>query len=300
MKNASAGLIALLNGSDQYVIADLLTIQPLTGSAVYLTSASVDITIVSQVDGLSHTFKAGGIDASGTTRPTFNRGPVKTVIGTEVDSLALALNCSVLATVSGFPWTQQATQGYLDGALIALERAFAPSWTDWTLGTLVSFWGRVATVQPSRTTIAISVESDMVLFKRPMPKNVYQPGCLHNLYDAGCTLVKAAFTLNNTVDSGSTSSVILSSLSQADGYFDQGGLEFTSGANDGLIRTVKSYALADGTVTVAPPFPNTPAPGDTFDIWPGCSKTQAVCSSKFSNLTHFRGFPYIPTPESGS
>ncbi len=69
------------------------------------------------------------------------------------------------------------------------------------------------------------------------------------------------------------------------------------GANSGLVRTVKSYAHSSGLVTVVLALPNTPAVSDAFTIYPGCDLTMATCSSKFSNLAHFGGQPFVPAPE---
>lgn len=80
------------------------------------------------------------------------------------------------------------------------------------------------------------------------------------------------------------------------GYFDMGKLIFTSGANNGIFRAVKLYT--PGVVTVVPPLPNVPSAGDTFTIYPGCDGQQNTCSSKFGNLIHFSGEPYVPVPES--
>jgi uncharacterized phage protein (TIGR02218 family) len=300
MHNASGALIALLNGQQELFIADVLTIIPLVGASLYLTSAGVDVAVESQVDSAVHTFKAGGYDGDGVIRPSFKAGATKVTIGTEVDALQLSLMCNVLALLDAAPWTQQAAAGYFDGAFVCLERTLTSTWGDWSAGTLIRFWGRVGKVAPTRNTIAMTINSDMVLLSRPMPRNLYQPGCLHNVYDAGCMLVKATFAVSSTAAIGSTASSINTALAQADGYFELGGITFTSGANDGVTRTVKTYLNAGGVVTPTRPFPFAPANGDTFDIFPGCDKAQATCSGKFANLSHFRGFPYVPSPESGS
>ena len=63
----------------------------------------------------------------------------------------------------------------------------------------------------------------------------------------------------------------------------------------GISRTVKSYA--GGQFVFILPLPYDPTVGDTFSVYPGCDKTQAVCQSKFNNVARFRGFPFIPVPE---
>jgi uncharacterized phage protein (TIGR02218 family) len=140
-----------------------------------------------------------------------------------------------------------------------------------------------------------------------MPRNTLQPNCIHTLFDSGCTLLKAAFQVAGVVTAGSgSSSILASALSQATGYFDLGTIAFTSGVLNGVVRSVKTYTNVAGVKTIVPAIalspvgsstPTAPANGDTFSIVPGCDKTQSTCTSKFANLAHFRGFPYIPVPE---
>jgi hypothetical protein len=55
---------------------------------------------------------------------------------------------------------------------------------------------------------------------------------------------------------------------------------------------------APGTVSLIAPFPTAPASGDAFQIYPGCDKTlDANGCAKFANTARFRGFPYVPSPE---
>jgi uncharacterized phage protein (TIGR02218 family) len=90
---------------------------------------------------------------------------------------------------------------------------------------------------------------------------------------------------------------LITNLTQADTYFDNGQLVFNFGANNGHVVAVKAYLNSGGTVYFVVPLPALPTAGDTFTIYPGCDKTQATCASKFSNLANFGGFPYVPVPE---
>lgn len=303
MRNASNALKTFLNTATEFYVADLLTIIPVSGATIYLTSASINVTAVSQVDSASHVFLAGG-GASGL--PTFTRDRVKLIVGLQVDSMGLSLASIAGQTLGGLPWPQQAVNGYFDGARVVLERCYMPTFGDTSKGTLIEFWGIVGAVVPSRTAIKITVNSDLILLDLPLPKNLYGPGCLHNLYDAGCTLVRATFTVTGTASTGSTASAIKTSRTEADGYFELGAITFTSGANNGLTRTVKTFAHTNGLFSLAKAFPAAPANGDTFSAYPGCDKKGAdasgnvnngTCKVKFNNLAHFRGAPYIPAPE---
>ena len=146
----------------------------------------------------------------------------------------------------------------------------------------------------SRTSVKFTAKSFLELLNIQMPKNLYQPPCNHTLYDAGCGLSKAAFTVTGTTNAGATKSAIPNGLTQADGYFALGSLTYTSGVNSGISRTVKDYTT--GNVSLAYPLPNAPAAGDTFTIYPGCDLMQATCTNKFGNVVNFKGFPFVPLP----
>jgi len=76
------------------------------------------------------------------------------------------------------------------------------------------------------------------------------------------------------------------------GYFAYGSVTFLTGANKGYSTEVKSFA--PGVVAVALPFPFAVAPGDTYMIVAGCDRTFGTCKTRFNNVAHFRGEPYVP------
>lgn len=287
MRNASASLIALLNSADQFAVADCLTIVQQDGTITRLTSATEPVTVESQYDGLDHTFVP--------TLP-FTRGATKLVIGTEVDSLQVTLSPDPVANLlGGIPWPAAARAGALDGAEVLLEKCIMPAFGDTTPGTIILFWGTVGSPEISRSTITLQVQSDIVLLQAQMPRNIYQPGCLNSLFDAGCTLSRAAFLQTGEAQTGSTEDDIEIDVSEGDGYFDLGTITFTSGVNAGLSRLIRSHA--SDVVTLVVGFPAAPAAGDDFEIVPGCDKLLTTCDAKFSNLAHFRGMPVIPAAE---
>jgi hypothetical protein len=85
-----------------------------------------------------------------------------------------------------------------------------------------------------------------------------------------------------------------------DNYFNQGVIVFTSGLNTGVMRTVKSYLNAFGTISLTIPLPHIPAAGDTFDIYPGCDKLMSTCNTKFNNISNYRGMQFTPAPETAT
>ena len=108
----------------------------------------------------------------------------------------------------------------------------------------------------------------------------------------GFTGLSSQFTQQQTLGQGAPPPT------NAAGWFAQGLITFTSGVNSGLSATVSAYQLVGGlgVVTVSPPLLSTPAPGDNFVICPDCDKSIAKCTA-YGNLIHYRGFPWLPTPE---
>jgi uncharacterized phage protein (TIGR02218 family) len=83
---------------------------------------------------------------------------------------------------------------------------------------------------------------------------------------------------------------------EAAGYFDFGKLTWTSGANNGLSAEVKYF---DGsTFELWDVMPNEIALTDTYEVTPGCRKSTTDCSTKFSHLINFGGFPNVPGKDS--
>ncbi len=225
------------------------------------------------------------------------RDKVRSVVGLEVDRMQVRVFASNDMEIGGLPFMQACQLGLLDGATIKLDRAYFD--VDGMLMGIIDsfFYGRASVAKVSRSTAELEVASYLELLNVNMPRSVYQPGCQNTLYDSGCTLSQTAYSREATVLSGSTTTSLNLSLGAGtyDGVFSLGGLLGIVGANSHVLRTVKSW---DGnTAVLVSPLAHAPVVGDTFQIWPGCDKTQNTCDKGFDNLVNFRGFPYIPQPE---
>lgn len=277
MKSATPQLAALIN-SGVFVMADLYTFTLSSGAVFRAGSADIDL------------------PWNGNTFPStrIKRSKTKTTVGVEVDELDVSIYGNA-TDAQGLTFVGGLGVGSLDGAVLTLERAFLPDWQSPVTGTLIHFLGDVADIKFGRSEAQLKVKSLLNRLNIQMPRNLYQPGCLHTLYDAGCALSKAAFGVNGTVQSGSTATAIHVSLGQADGTFSLGTITFIGGQNAGASYTVKTHG--GGILTLTRPTLVIPTAGDGFTVYPGCDKQQATCQAKFSNLAHFRGFPYVPAPE---
>ena len=90
-------------------------------------------------------------------------------------------------------------------------------------------------------------------FNQRVPWREYSPQCRWTLFDVGCTLNKNNFAVGSTVLAGSTAAEILASgllinaaapnggTPPPTGYFDEGVIRFTSGANVGLSASIKAF-----------------------------------------------------------
>lgn len=266
------------------VMADLYTITLLNGTVLRFTSGSFGVTIN------GNAFVAG---------PLLQRQRVKIALGAQADAMGVTLNDSAETptTIGGVPIIQFISKGGLTNARVVLERLFC-SIDNVPVGTLVIFSGRVGAVDGGRHVKTVQVLSDLELLNVMVPRDVFQAGCKNTLFDQWCTLSRAAYTSTSTASGPTdvTQTTFAIALTQADGYFDLGVVTMTSGANAGISRTVKHNVHA-ASLTVVNPWPYPVVTGDAFSIVPGCDKTQATCTSKFSNVIHFRGEPYIPAPD---
>jgi uncharacterized phage protein (TIGR02218 family) len=230
--------------------------------------------------------------------PNFSRGTVEEVIGvSKIGTLSLEVQAGSAGIVEGIPILKKIARGDFDHAQITVRRLFMDSAGN-QQGTVIRFVGNMGDLdQLSRTAARFTCKSKVEELNIQLPRNLLQPTCMHTLFDAGCTLSKAAFAVSGAVQAGSTVNKLVTNLTQADSYFDNGQLVFTSGANSGHLAAVRTYVHSSGIVNFFVPLPAPPAIGDGFTIYPGCDKTQATCTAKFSNLANFGGFPFVPAPE---
>jgi uncharacterized phage protein (TIGR02218 family) len=270
-------------------VADLFTFTLLNGSVYRFTDFDLPVVIG------GNTYINNG--------PLIKRSLVKWTRGVAVDSMDVTIaddNVDSPATlIGGFPILQALTQRAFDGASCQLDRAFsAPGVPNWQ-GPLTLFLGRVSEIQSiGRASAKLTVNSMIDILNIRMPRNLFGSSCRWTLFDAGCTLNKATFAVSSSALTGSNASIIKATLAQATGHFALGYLIFTSGVNNGLTRSIKTFAAGSpAQIVLSVPLPSAPGIGDTFTIYPGCDKTQSTCTSKFSNLVNYGGEPYVPAPE---
>jgi uncharacterized phage protein (TIGR02218 family) len=283
VKPASSALIALLNSSEQFIMADLYTFT-LLGGDTFLYSAG-NTAITDQATG--RYFPLG---------PKFERSRTKTTVGVQVDELSIWVYPEKTDMLGSVPWLQAAWTGQFDGATCQVERAFmAPAYGDTSAGTVVLFAGRVSDLNCSRTAIDMKCRSHLELLNIQMPRRLWQPTCNHVFGDAMCQFDRASLALTMEAGSGSTQTQIVGAPNTST-PFTQGTIVGLTGANAGQTRTIAAFYPGQyAAVKLA--FLNQPNLGDSFQILPGCDRSLATCTNIFDNQIHFGGMPFIPAPE---
>jgi uncharacterized phage protein (TIGR02218 family) len=264
--------------SDAIALADLWTITTIAGDVLRWTSADVPITTG------GNTFLCG---------PIIKRGGTRMTSTLEVDALDVTIETGESVTLAGIPLAHAAANGALDGATVKLERAFMQTWGV-VSATVHLFEGRVAAIDPTHTEVAIKVKSLLEILDAKWPRNIYQPACCHQLYSAGCGVARAPWLENGAATGGDTQKINWPN-NKPSGHYDQGVIVFTSGQNTGARRTIKSSDSNGLSISLPLAYPA--KAGDAFQVAPGCDKLQSTCGNKFGNLNRFRGFPYVPPPE---
>lgn len=304
MKNASAATEAILS-SGVYYVAELWDIQLAgSGTTYHFTDGEVPLNNVT-------------LYVPGGTLGPFNYQTGLTIVRDNITQKAGLESGSVKVsfipqgdspfspiTFGGYPLQQAARYGFLDGATVTMSKFFTnpPQYTggqiDTSPGAVGYFKGTLQAIDIDRFFVDVTIEDYLSLLgNQQMPKNLFSVGCFHQVYDAGCTLLKASFTVSGTISTVGDSAHFTTNLTQADHYFELGVMTMTSGPANGQSANVSSYVNASGAISIVNPFSAAPLAGNTFTIYPGCDRQQGTCTTKFSNLAHFAGEGYMPVPE---
>ena len=113
--------------------------------------------------------------------------------------------------------------------------------------------------------------------------------------DSRCQANKVTYTVTGAVTAVVTQrKKFRTNRTEANGWFSQGELTWTSGANNGTTDEIRTYLNANGEMELSLFSGKNIAIGDTFSVVAGCDHTFATCVSKFNNSVHYQGFPFIP------
>lgn len=232
--------------------------------------------------------------------PRITRARLVYKVGLQTDELKLSIAPvdTDLLGVGSITIRQAMMAGDFDGAAIRLDRLYRRADDKTALDAVPRFVGRMGTASSTRLGFDVTARSMLYLLDAPFPRNTYRAGCQNTLFDAGCGLNPATFSVAGTVSSVASAMTFTTTglPGQPDGHYNLGRFRFTSGLNQGIERQVQA-SYATGVFTFSRPWPYAIGVGDAFVAYPGCDRTMASCSGKWGNLIRFRGEPFIPAAE---
>ncbi len=265
------------SGCRNFQLSDLFEIT-IRGTTYRLTNHSADLTW----GGNSYS-AAGAI---------LERARVRQGSDGTLDDLDLSVKWGDGSTVGGTDWRARYLAGDLWGAPFKLYRAYRYSQTG-VVDTMLLFEGFLGPGRAGETEGSFVVRPAANKLTLRIPKFIYGPQCVWNLYDAGCGATRPTTWDSVSVAAGSTASVVrMASTSQAADFFLLGMVEILSGVLTGHSRSISSSAQ-NGSIhelTVTPPFPTSPAEGVTIRVRRGCKKSADACSD-YGRLTHMLAVP---------
>lgn len=196
MVTTTSALRAFLATNAPFFGAELYTFTLLDGTILRVTSFDQSITYA------GHTYTALG--------PYIGRSKLSVGTKLKASSITITIAADPTMMIESQSILLALAQGKFANAAVTVRRAFMPTPGDTNLGgagdgTIMRFSGTVGTVS-GITAVAADIEVRGISFmlNRPLPKNAYQPGCWHTLFDAGCTISKGSFQVSGTVGAGST------------------------------------------------------------------------------------------------
>ena len=325
MKDVTPELSRYLSTSKSFIMADLYSIT--TPSGDVLNYAIFDRDIV--VDGTHY-------DSDGVQ---FDRDAIKLTSSISVDTLSCEALTDATDIVDGVTFMVYALNGGLDNSQVILRRCFLQSKDNVSqlsfhaecngqpvpgmkitvdeaisvkkqikaqalsvVGTMIMFSGNLDVEQGGGLVLDLNVRSWTQLLNVDYPFSTYLQGCSCAVYDAKCGLDVDNFTTQGTITKVVDARTYQTTLTQADGYYNSGGLTFLTGGAAGASLVVKNYTRANGQVSCLVNTAVTPKVGDVISVYPGCDKLPNTaptsdCRLKFNNAAMNRATPFIPLPE---
>lgn len=286
MKKASEKLNQLLLNTQVFYMTDLYTITLTNGVILRYTSGDITLKVGASV------YQPFLIERTGTTQER----------GISVDEVNLTITTDQNDAIpGGLTFMQGVVNGAFEGALLQIDRAFSPEPFRFNMPAIsedyiLLWWIGILNIDSAGgNTIEATASSMTQLLNVKFPRNLYYPPCIYTLGDVGCKVDTNRFKVTGAAAAGSTRSHIKSKLALANGYLTQGSITFVSGKNTNVTRSIRTNA--GGDIHVVLPFMDAPEAGDAFYVLPACDKSMNCCKYRFNNLQNFRGYPFIPVPE---
>lgn len=305
------GLISFLQtqqaAGNPILKADLFIIPLANGQTLYATEGQFDITVPSGTPGWNGTTTTFLASEFG----TWSRGAITSEASFDLSANSMALTCKVQPTTM-YPGLSMgllaaAFNGLFDACQVTVLTAYMPQnqYGNVSNGLETKFFGFIEKITDiNRISVKFECQDCNYLLNQKVPSRIIQSGCAWSFCDPNCALAAANYTVTFTAGGGSTTSLLApqTAFTQAAGYFSQGVVTCTSGANKGLSQTVKLHD-SSGNLEMTLPWLLPVTFGDGFSVIKGCDKSIAMCAktilpggSSVNNLVHFSGAPSVPPP----
>ena len=282
MKQVTPELMEYLRTRKEFYMCELFEIELVSGLIFRYANYDMPITLP---DGRYFTHKG----------PGFKRTRTKLTSKITVDKMNITMYVDGDDKIAGVTTMQVAHNGGLDEATLTLYKCFMDK-PGIVVGTVEWFGGDVNVKDGGGLEINIEVKSAVQRLDVEWPLRKYYPGCPYKLYQPGCFVNRADYEQIGTVTHVNAYQDFNTNLLFADGYFDQGGIEWLDGPLAGSAAPVKASHTANGRLVMLIPLEAVPVVGNTFRIYPGCDRQPSTCQTKFNN-NHNRATPFIPLKE---
>lgn len=309
-QTVSTALLDFFDDNNAFNWCDLITITLANGQTICAASGNQDIRTAGSPPTIYYSTLYG----------KWQRGAITSEANHDMRSNSMDLTFSAVPSML-FPngstsMMALVSAGLMDAAQVLVQTLYwgiGQSYSaGFSLGLETKYQGTITSFKESgRSKYTFSVADPFYNLNMSFPRNVYQSGCRHTVYDPVCGLIKANFAFSTTVASGSTQSVInlaspLTNASWWNGTITttQGTIDFTSGNCAGLSEYIKNQ-ISTSQIQLNAPLPFALAVGDAITVYAGCAKTLPACQG-FDNTSpapattykqRFGGQPFIPDPE---
>lgn len=189
--------------------------------------------------------------------------------------------------------------GLLDKTEVMIRRVFVDSPN---MGDLYVFRGYLGDLIADRNMLSGQVRNIFQSATINWPYYVYGDTCTWKFGGVGCGLNTTSFTLNLSLDTSSSSPIIVKCLSGslvqsfAPGQLERGRLTMTSGPNSGQTRVIRSHS--GDVLGLSHTFAYANSGAASLQIVRGCRKRLITdCVSQFNNGNRHFGEPWMPKQE---
>lgn len=235
------------------------------------------------------------------TARKMNHGPIRGSLYIDRDEVEISSEI-----LSGDPLTKMA-MGQSEAPTRVTVRTVDVSGSTGSNGVVI-FGGDLVSCSVRGSRLSARAVSASMVFDRLFPRFRMQPGCNHQLFSVGCSLLssdwKFTASVSGTPTAGYPFAINLASLARVTGvmptvdagWFAGGWAEFGSGATLSRRAIINNTAAVSSalTITVARDPSPFPGAGASVVLYPGCNGSKDTCTSKFNNFLNFGGHPFMP------